>query len=338
MSWCRQQVEDLLNSRHPGIPVHCVQGGILRQDSVQSALSVLPDECDHIMVHDAARPFFTAGLVRELVQAFGPGLGGTIPVIPCKDTVKKVESQEVVETLNRDKLFLVQTPQFFPRKILVQAHARAKSSSLQVTDDASMVELAGHKVRTVSGLENNIKITTCEDLNMLVKNPEPPLTCTGLGYDVHRYGGERPMVLGGIPIPGAPSVSAHSDGDVLLHALVDAILGCLGKGDIGDLFPDSDNRFAGMSSTVFLAEVLHLAQKEGLLIQHMDITVIAQVPRLAPYKEQIKSNLLGLTGLAPHQVNIKATTEEKLGFTGAKQGIKAMAAVTAIKTKKQPRS
>ena len=139
------------------------------------------------------------------------------------------------------------------------------------------------------------------------------------------------MVLGGIPILGGPGIYAHSDGDVLMHALVDAILGCLGKGDIGDLFPDSEARFEGLSSSVFLSEVLFMAQKENIVLKHIDLTVIAQVPKISPHKAQIKSNLMGLTGLKPEQISVKATTEEKLGFTGSKQGIKAMAMVTALK-------
>lgn len=139
------------------------------------------------------------------------------------------------------------------------------------------------------------------------------------------------MVLGGIPISGAPGVYAHSDGDVLLHALVDAVLGCLGKGDIGDIFPDADSRFESMSSTVFLSEALLLAQKEGLRITHVDITIVAQIPKISPFKNQIKSSIEALMGLEAAQVNIKATTEEKLGFTGSKQGIKAMAVVSALR-------
>ncbi len=328
---CLDMVEALKAKKHPGIPVYCIGGGSLRQDSVRSALHALPDECDFVMVHDAARPFFSAGLVHRLINGFESGNGGTIPVVPCKDTVKLVRENIVRSTLARENIFLVQTPQFFPRNILVKAHDDAQVTNLVATDDASMVEKLGFQVKTVPGLEENIKITTRDDLKMLGTFPEPALPCTGLGYDVHRYGGPRPLVLGGIPIPGGPGVFAHSDGDVLIHAIVDAILGCLGQGDIGDLFPDNDIRFQGLSSSIFLSEVLHMAHRQGLIIQHMDLTVIAEVPRISPYKAQIKSNLTGLTGLGPEQIYIKATTEEKLGFTGAKQGIKAMAVVTGLK-------
>jgi len=324
-------IENLKQKRYPGVPVSYTAGGDLRQDSVYNGLMALPDQCDFVMVHDAARPFFTAKLVHKLIDAFEQGDGGTIPVIPCTDTVKMVRDQAVISTLNRNEVALVQTPQFFPRKVLLDSHQKARRDKLMVTDDSSMVEKSGFTVKTVVGLENNIKITTREDLKMIQGNNASARFCTGFGYDVHRYGGPRPMVLGGIPIPGAPGVYAHSDGDVLMHALVDAILGCLGRGDIGDLFPDSEEKYEDLSSAVFLSEVLLMAQKENLELQHIDMTVIAQVPRITPFKNQIRSNLAGLTGLKPEQINVKATTEEKLGFTGSRQGIKAMAMVTGIK-------
>ncbi|MFN2267584.1 MAG: 2-C-methyl-D-erythritol 2,4-cyclodiphosphate synthase, partial [Desulfonatronovibrio sp.] len=252
-------------------------------------------------------------------------------VIPCADTVKKIKEGQVIETLVRDELALVQTPQFFHKNTLISSHRIAREKNFMVTDDASMVEKSGFTVKTVSGHESNAKITTIEDLKMISKPADTALPCTGFGYDVHRYGGPRNMVLGGIPISGAPGIYAHSDGDVLLHALIDAILGCLGKGDIGDIFPDTDPRFEGMSSMVFLSETLLLAQQEGLRIIHVDITIVAQVPRLSPFKNQIKSSLEAMMGLEAAQVNIKATTEEKLGFTGSKHGIKAMAVVSALK-------
>jgi 2-C-methyl-D-erythritol 4-phosphate cytidylyltransferase / 2-C-methyl-D-erythritol 2,4-cyclodiphosphate synthase len=334
LSLCADLIENLKQKRYPGVPVSYTAGGDLRQDSVYNGLMALPDQCDFVMVHDAARPFFTAGLVHKLIDAFEPGDGGSIPVIPCTDTVKMVRDQAVISTLDRNEIALVQTPQFFPRKLLLDSHQKARRDKLMVTDDSSMVEKSGFTVKTVAGLESNIKITTREDLKMIEGNNASARYCAGFGYDVHRYGGPRPMVLGGVPIPGAPGVYAHSDGDVLMHALVDAILGCLGKGDIGDLFPDSEERYEDLSSAVFLSEVLLMAQKENLELQHIDLTVIAQVPRITPFKDQIRSNLVGLTGLKPEQINVKATTEEKLGFTGSKQGIKAMAMVTGIKHSK----
>ena len=323
--------EEIREKNNPGIPVRYTAGGRLRQDSVYNGLKALPRECDFVMIHDAARPFFQAGLVHELIEGLSPEYSAAVPAVPCQDTIKILRQNEVVKTLVRNELARIQTPQFFARKALMDSHIKARQDGFTATDDASMVEYSGFRVKAVPGRENNIKITTQEDLKMLKNSSEPSCPCTGLGYDVHRYGGPRPMVIGGIPIPGAPGIYAHSDGDVLVHALVDALLGCLGKGDIGDLFPDSDENLEGLSSTVFLAEVLLMAQQELLEIKHIDLTVIAQVPRISPYKEQIRSNLAGLTGLNPRQINIKATTEEKLGFTGSRQGIKALAVVTGIR-------
>ena len=166
--------------------------------------------------------------------------------------------------------------------------------------------------------------------------PAPGLPCTGFGYDVHRYVEEgaaaaRPMKLGGVPIAGAPCIEAHSDGDVLLHALMDAILGCLGAGDIGTLFPDTDAAFSGMDSALLLSEVMALARKAGLVITHVDVTIIAQVPKVSPHRALIQKNLCALLGLKSDALNVKATTEERLGFTGRKEGIKAVAVVTAWK-------
>ncbi|MFP4048361.1 MAG: 2-C-methyl-D-erythritol 2,4-cyclodiphosphate synthase, partial [Desulfovermiculus sp.] len=191
-------------------------------------------------------------------------------------------------------------------------------------------ERLGFPIQFIPGAAENIKITTNKDLAMLQETEHDfRRYCTGWGYDVHRFGPGRTMKLGGVPIAGGPEVKAHSDGDVLLHALIDGVLSCLGQGDIGDFFPDSDPGFENVSSGVLLAETLDLAARHGLCIDHVDLTVICQVPRISPFKQQIKKNISTLLGLDPQQVNIKATTEEHLGFTGSKQGIKAVAQVIA---------
>ncbi|MBT8763721.1 2-C-methyl-D-erythritol 4-phosphate cytidylyltransferase [Desulfohalobiaceae bacterium Ax17] len=331
VSYAQNLTKELKKKKPLGIPFYPVPGGELRQDSVYNGLKNLPQECDYVLVHDAARPFFSAKLVVNLIEAFTQDLGGVIPGLACKDTIKKVSQNLVLKTLARKQLMAVQTPQFFPKDTLIKAHEKAQEENFTATDDASMVENLGLSIRVIPGEEKNIKITTKEDLNMLTENTPTPVPCVGFGYDVHRYGGPRPMILAGVPIPGGPTVFAHSDGDVLYHALTDAILGCLGAGDIGEHFPDSDPQHEGQSSSVFLTEALHMAQKQNLRLMHIDLTIVAQVPKLAPYKKQIKKNIAGLTGLRSDQINVKATTEEGLGFTGSKKGIKAIAVVTAIK-------
>ncbi|EFI35862.1 2-C-methyl-D-erythritol 4-phosphate cytidylyltransferase [Desulfonatronospira thiodismutans ASO3-1] len=331
----QSEVRDLQKKRDPGIALVCVGGGALRQNSVFNAMQALPPECTHVLVHDAARPFFSPRLITSLIREFSPGLGGVIPGIECKDTIKELDGDQVLKTLPRDRLTAVQTPQFFSMQALRDAHQQALKQDFTATDDASMLEECGYRVKVIPGEEKNIKITTSEDLQVLASQEKSALPCTGLGYDVHRYGGDRPMILGGQPIPGAPGIHAHSDGDVLVHALVDAILGCLGKGDIGDLFPDTDPANENLSSMVFLSEVLAMAQAEKLELVHIDITIIAQKPKLGPHKSSIRSNLAGITGIDPGRINIKATTEEGLGFTGSGQGIKAMALVSALRHKQE---
>ncbi|WP_462324383.1 2-C-methyl-D-erythritol 4-phosphate cytidylyltransferase [Desulfoplanes sp.] len=329
-------VEDLLAEEPLGIPVVRVPGGTRRQDSVHRGLDHLPSDCTRVLVHDAARPFFTPACVHTLIGALKDGVAGAVPGCAVTDTVKEVRADLVIKTLERSSLTAVQTPQLFDRGSLKQAHETAVLNDWKVTDDASMVEMMDKKVAVIPGEPGNVKITHPEDLRHLAPPRDIPVPVTGSGYDVHKYGGNRPMVIGGVPIPAGPNIQAHSDGDVLMHALCDAILGCIGQGDIGDLFPDSDAAFANMPSSVFLAEVLDRALQHGLTLTHADMTVVAQTPKLGPFKAQIKKNLACLMGLPFDRVNLKATTEEGLGFTGTKQGIKAMAIVTGTVPSKSP--
>ena len=325
------EIETLKDIADPGVRILTVCGGDRRQDSVRMGLAALPRDCDRVLVHDSARPFFTPALVRSLLERLTDEVGGVVPAIPVTDTIKQIENDRVLATLPRETLRAVQTPQLFPTGLLRRVHDQALEDDWIVTDDAGMIERAGHGVRIVPGEISNLKITTPEDLRVLTPPASQPVPCTGFGYDVHAFGGNRPMVLGGMPIAGAPFVKAHSDGDVLLHALCDAILGCLGQGDIGEHFPDNDDRFDNISSAILLSEVMDKARDQGLVITHVDLTIIAQTPRLTPHKAAIRGNVARLLELCDAQVNVKATTEEHLGFTGRKEGIKAVAVVTATR-------
>jgi 2-C-methyl-D-erythritol 4-phosphate cytidylyltransferase/2-C-methyl-D-erythritol 2,4-cyclodiphosphate synthase len=238
----------------------------------------------------------------------------------------------VAQTHPRERLRAVQTPQGFLLRPLIAAHEQAAREGWDVTDDAAIMERAGHRVLVVEGEEANRKITLPVDLTLI--NPLEKITvseripCTGLGYDVHRYGGERPFILGGVPIACDVTIAAHSDGDTLLHALMDALLGCIGGGDIGGLFPDTDPAYENISSGVLLSEVRERCLRLGLIVRHVDITVIAQTPRIAPHRQNIAANVARLLHLPADRVNVKATTEEHLGFTGEKKGIKVLAVVT----------
>ena len=306
-----------------GVPLIVCAGGPQRQDSVALGLAKLPPEVSHVVVHDAARPFVSASLVTSVCAALANGETAVIPVLPISDTVKMVENGHVLKTLDRSKLGLVQTPQGFSVDLLRQAHVHNTAS---VTDDAALVESLGGRVCTVPGESANVKITHPEDIRLLQDAPRPVLS-VGQGYDVHRFGGTRPLILGGVCIPGAPKVDAHSDGDVLLHALMDALLGAASLGDIGQHFPDNDPNYLGISSSVLLDRVLELLREQNMRPLNADLTVIAQKPKISPYREEIRNNLARLLCLDRQYVNVKATTEEHLGFTGRLEGIKASAIV-----------
>lgn len=327
----REEVQRLFAAEDLGLPHVLAAGGERRQDSVRSGIAALPRECRFVLVHDAARPFASATVAANVIAALDAGDTAAIPAVPVKDTVKRVQDGLVVETLVRKELAAVQTPQGFELATLRKAHERAEAEGWDVTDDASLIERAGLPVRIVAGEEANVKITTPEDLRHLSSGAAARSPCVGYGYDVHRYGPGRPFVLGGVHIPNAPEIVAHSDGDVLLHALMDAILGCLALGDIGQHFPDTDRKYAGIDSAILLSEVLAKAERAGLELAHVDLTIVAQVPRIAPHRAEIAANVARLLGLDPACVNLKATTEEGLGFTGEKKGIKAVAVVTALK-------
>ncbi len=322
-----------------GIPWLCVAGGARRQDSVWHGLQALPPTCEHVLIHDAARPFASASLIQRLCTALATdatnGVTGIIPGLAVVDTIKKVETvtgtekRKVQHTPDRSTLYAVQTPQLFSRTALVQAHKKAQQNHWEATDDASLLERCEYTVHIIDGEPNNTKITTAKDLTLLQEHTIP-IPRTGFGYDVHRFGVGRPLKLGSVLMDGAMEVIAHSDGDVLLHALMDALLGCAGEGDIGLHFPDSSPAFDNADSAALLQNVLHIVRQKNLRLVHVDITIITQKPKIHPQRKAIQKNVAHLLGIAMEYVNIKATTEEKLGFTGNLEGIKVVALVTAL--------
>ena len=318
--------------RSCGVPLRFAAGGERRQDSVRHALAALPETCGSVLIHDGARPFLRTALVTRLAVALETEqVSGVIPGVPVTDTVKETDASGLVlRTPERESLRAVQTPQAFRVAELCAAHERAESEGWNVTDDASLMERCHLAVLVIEGDEGNVKITNPQDLALLAES-KMPLPCCGYGYDVHAYGGNRPLMLGGVEIGGEYLIRAHSDGDVLLHALMDAILGCFAGGDIGRLFPDNDPAFENISSSALLDHVMTLAAEAGVRIVHADLTVIAQKPRLAPRADAIRRNVARLLDLSPDHVAFKATTEEKLGFTGELKGIKAVALVTALR-------
>lgn len=334
---CEQ--EQILHSirEKEDFPLPCLitAGGERRQDSVCNGLAALPHTADWVLVHDSARPFATPQLIHRIQAALAQGAEAVIPGNPVTDTIKVVRDDIIVETLKRDTLAAIQTPQGFLREKLIAAHRKASGASIEVTDDASIMEAVGCTVKLVCGEPANTKITTAEDLALLTMPPSPSSTpCSGFGYDVHRYGDGRPLKVGGVSIPAEFGVLAHSDGDVLLHALMDAILGCSAAGDIGGHFPDNNPEYEGISSAILLDHVLDIATSKGVEITHVDLTVVAQKPKFSPFAQEIRNNVARLLGLDKTSVNFKATTEEGLGFTGSMEGIKAYALVSA--TQRRP--
>ncbi len=327
----RARVAELYSKSGFGLPCRCVAGGARRQDSVRNGLEALPENTTHVLVHDAARPFASPALFNRVIDALASGAEGVIPGVAVTDTIKIVRDGVVEGTPDRESLVAVQTPQGFRVQTLVASHERAEAARWDVTDDAMLLERCGTRVHVVEGETHNLKITRAEDLRMLEGQSETTVQRVGYGYDVHRFADaeevrRRPLKLGGVAVPeGDFAVKAHSDGDVLLHAVMDAVLGCVGGGDIGVLFPDADPALDNVSSVVLLDEVMALAARRGFRLEQMDVTVITQRPKVNPHREAIRANLARLLGLDLASVNVKATTEEGLGFTGEGLGIKAVA-------------
>lgn len=310
-----------------------VSGGATRQDSVRAGLEALAgvDAPAVVLVHDAARPYATPDLISRAIAAAGEA-DAAIPVLAVTDTVKRVDATGVVaETLDRAALRAVQTPQAFRYAPLVTAHrAAAKSGVTTLTDDASVMEWAGHRVATFAGETGNIKLTTAEDMSRAAATTlaELPDVRTGTGFDVHAFGPGDHVMLGGVAVPHAFGLVGHSDADVGLHALTDALLGALCDGDIGAHFPPSDPQWKGASSDRFLAHAMEKVKARGGRIAHLDLTLICEAPKVGPHRDAIRTEIARITGVPTARISVKATTTEKLGFTGRREGIAAMASAT----------
>lgn len=320
----------------PDLAWSVVTGGKERQDSVERGIAALPAEARWVAVHDGARPFATPDLFTRVWQA-ARETGAAIAAVPCKDTIKVGNpAGQVEQTLERSKLWAVQTPQIFTADQLKKHGAFVKAKNLAVTDDASIAEAMGVPVKLVPGSYENQKITTPEDLvwaRALVEEKEERTMefRIGSGYDVHRLVEGRDLILCGVKVPYEKGLDGHSDADVALHALMDALLGAAGLGDIGKLFPDTDDRFLGADSRKLLAAVLEKLYGEGWTVNNVDVTIIAQRPKLAPFEPAMKENLVADLGIPAGAINVKATTTEKLGFTGRGEGIAAEAVASLIR-------
>jgi 2-C-methyl-D-erythritol 4-phosphate cytidylyltransferase/2-C-methyl-D-erythritol 2,4-cyclodiphosphate synthase len=309
-----------------------VNGGALRQASVRAGLEALEPRCpDLVLVHDAARPFASAALIARAIAA-ARASGAAIPVVPVADTVKTVDAAGYVTgTIDRAPLRLVQTPQAFGFAALLKAHHRAKAAGREdFTDDAALAEWAGLTVTTFEGEAGNVKLTSNEDFARaeVAKLAGLSDVRTGFGFDVHQFGDGDHVMLGGVRIPHGRGLSGHSDADVVLHALVDAILGALADGDIGVHFPPTDPRWRGASSDRFFAFAVERLRARGGRIAHLDVTVVCEAPRIGAHRDAIRARIAAIAALPIERVGVKATTSEKMGFTGRGEGMAAFANAT----------
>jgi 2-C-methyl-D-erythritol 4-phosphate cytidylyltransferase/2-C-methyl-D-erythritol 2,4-cyclodiphosphate synthase len=307
-------------------------GGATRQASVHAGLEALaPRRPELVLVHDAARPFATPALVSRAIEAAAK-TGAAVPGLPPADTVKRVAGDGTVEaTLERENLRLIQTPQAFAFAPLLAAHRRAAAlGRLDFTDDAALAEWAGLKVGVFAGEAGNIKLTHAEDFaraEALLAGALGDLRI-GSGIDVHAFGAGDHVMLGGVRIAHSQALTGHSDADVVLHALTDAVLGALAEGDIGAHFPPGDPQWRGVSSDRFLRFAVERVSARGGRIAHLDVTVVCEAPRIGPHRDAMRVRIAALAGIALDRVAVKATTSEKLGFTGRGEGIAATATAT----------
>jgi 2-C-methyl-D-erythritol 4-phosphate cytidylyltransferase / 2-C-methyl-D-erythritol 2,4-cyclodiphosphate synthase len=324
--------EALYENSIRGLPklLQPVAGGPSRQQSVRNGLEALAGRNpDIVLVHDAARPFLSSSMVADVVAACKDG-HGAIPVLAVSETVKQVRNGEVTATIPRDGLSTAQTPQGFPFKPLLEAHRKAADAGLdELTDDAAVAALVGLPVRAVPGHRSNIKLTTPADFEvaerMLATGTE---TRSAQGFDVHAFGPGRSVWLCGIEVPHTHGLIGHSDADVGLHALTDALLGTIGDGDIGEHFPPSDPKWKGASSDRFLTDAVRRVGERGGRIVNLDVTLLCEAPRIGPYRHQMQNRIAEIAGITPDRVGVKATTTEKMGFTGRGEGIVALALAT----------
>ncbi len=306
-----------------------VPGGDDRQASVACGLAALPRGPEVVLVHDGARPFLSPSLVRAVAEAAARD-GGATAAVPVDDTVKQGRDGWMRGSVDRAGLYRLQTPQAFRRALLEQAHQEAARAGVRATDDASLVERLGHPVRLVPGTPVNLKVTFPEDLALaeaVLRGREPSASSSrvGLGFDVHRFASGRRLVLGGVEIPAPRGLAGHSDADVVVHAVMDALLGAAGLGDIGVHFPPDDPAYAGASSLALLGRVRDLLAAGGWKAAHVDVMVMAEAPRLASHMPAMRRTIAGVLELHEDGVNIKATTLEGIGALGRGDGIAAQA-------------
>jgi 2-C-methyl-D-erythritol 4-phosphate cytidylyltransferase/2-C-methyl-D-erythritol 2,4-cyclodiphosphate synthase len=304
-------------------PVTVVDGGERRQDSIARAFARVPGSADIIVIHDAARPLVTAGVITRTIDA-AVAHGAAIAAVQSTDTVKRAGGNRIiVDTIPRTEIFLAQTPQAFRTQVLRDALARG--NEMEATDEAALAERAGHRVVLVDGDVRNVKITTPADLEtaekLLGSFSVSALPRIGNGYDLHRLVDGRPLILGGVTIPFAKGLAGHSDADAVCHAVTDAILGAIGAVDIGRHFPDTDAAWKDADSITLLARAREIVAAQGYVVRNVDVVVIAERPKMAPHADAMRANLARALGVTPDQISVKGKTNEGVGPTGTGEAI-----------------
>ncbi|MBA2590097.1 MAG: bifunctional 2-C-methyl-D-erythritol 4-phosphate cytidylyltransferase/2-C-methyl-D-erythritol 2,4-cyclodiphosphate synthase [Alphaproteobacteria bacterium] len=303
-----------------------VTGGVTRQESVRLGLEALAkDAPDFVLIHDAARPLVSRKVIEDVVKALEAGADGALPMVAASDTLRRAGDDGRWTLVNRENLYRAQTPQGFVYAKITKAH-RAHAGT-DVTDDVALAELAGLKVQMVEGEEKNIKVTRKQDF-ALAESLIGADVRTASGYDVHKFKDGDHIWLCGLKIPHTHGLEGHSDADVGLHAITDALLGCIGEGDIGQHFPPSDERWRGAASWKFLDHAASLVAAKGGTINHVDVTIICERPKVGPHRDAMKAKIAEILKIEESRVSVKATTTEGLGFTGRREGIAAQAMAT----------
>ena len=315
--------------------VEPVAGGATRQQSVRSGLAAMADTAappDFVLIHDAARPFVAPALLEALAAAVGPDRGA-VPVLPVTDTLNRLVADRIAAPVDRTNLAAMQTPQVFPFAPIRGAHDRAAAGGTgDATDDVAVAGRAGLDVVAVPGDPGNIKLTWPEDFAIaearMTARLAPPEIRVGQGFDVHRFGPGGAVMLCGVEITHDRGLAGHSDADVGLHALTDALLGALADGDIGAHFPPGDPRWAGAASDLFLADAAARVAAQGGRIVHLDVTLVCEAPKIGPHRDTMRERIAAICAIDTGRVAVKATTSEGLGFTGRGEGIAAFATAT----------
>ena len=321
--------------------VRTVAGGATRQQSVLAGLRAIQAlSATHAMIHDGARPFVDHALLDRIAAELEAGKDAVLPALPVTDTLKRGASGHVVETVSREGLYAAQTPQSFRLATVLAAHERAAAEDRgDFTDDCAIAEWAGVPVAIVEGSPDNVKLTVRRDIIMADERLSAttlPDVRTGNGYDVHQLEPGDGVTLCGVLIPHDQRLKGHSDADVGLHALTDALLATCGAGDIGDHFPPSDPQWKGAPSEIFLARAAEIVRENGGTIMNADVSLIAEAPKIGPHRQVMRETMAAILGIATERCSVKATTNEQIGFIGRREGIAAIATATVVYSSRLP--